>query len=128
MQCALGGGHEQFAAMGASMRTRPSRFEATLYTVRKLCAGEAVDNVKIAPVPPEPIEVWIGGAAAPAIDRAARLGDAFLVGPEATPDQARVLIDTYRERCDAHGCAPRAIAIRRDIHVGATHDAAERVV
>ena len=38
MQCALGGGAEQFDALGVSMRTRPSRFEATLDIVRRLCA------------------------------------------------------------------------------------------
>src|SRR3954463_9024990 len=78
MQCALGGGAEQFEALGASLRTRPSRFEAALSVIRRLCAGEAVSmdapyaipKAQIAPVPTEPLEVWIGGAAAPAVDRA----------------------------------------------------------
>jgi alkanesulfonate monooxygenase SsuD/methylene tetrahydromethanopterin reductase-like flavin-dependent oxidoreductase (luciferase family) len=127
MQCALGGGREQFEAMGASLRTRPSRFEAGLDTIRRLCAGETVDGVRIAPVPVEPIEVWIGGAVDPALDRAARLGDGFLAGPEATPDQAADLIARYRARCDAHHRKASAVAIRRDIHVGATHEDAARV-
>ena len=41
----------------------------------------AIENARIAPVPPEPLTVWIGGSVPAAIDRAARLGDAFLVGP-----------------------------------------------
>jgi alkanesulfonate monooxygenase SsuD/methylene tetrahydromethanopterin reductase-like flavin-dependent oxidoreductase (luciferase family) len=128
MQCALGGGEAQFDAMGASLKTRPSRFEAALATIRALCAGEAVDGHRIAPVPPEPLEVWIGGAAPRAIDRAARLGDGFLAGPEATPAQARELIARYRESCAAHGREPTAIAIRRDVHVAATSEDARRVV
>jgi alkanesulfonate monooxygenase SsuD/methylene tetrahydromethanopterin reductase-like flavin-dependent oxidoreductase (luciferase family) len=127
VQCAIGGGDAQFAAMGADLRTRPSRFEDALDVVRRLSAGETVNGTRIAPVPPEPLEVWIGGAAPRAIDRAARLGDGFLVGPEATPQQARELIDVYRERCDAHGRTPRVIAIRRDVHLAATHDEAARV-
>ncbi len=127
LQCALGGGASQFEAMGASLRTRPSRFEHALDVIRRLCAGETVDGTRIAPVPDEPIDVWIGGAAEPAIDRAARVGDGFLVGPEATTDQAAQLISSYRARCEAHGRAPGTTAIRRDVHVAATHDEAARV-
>jgi alkanesulfonate monooxygenase SsuD/methylene tetrahydromethanopterin reductase-like flavin-dependent oxidoreductase (luciferase family) len=128
MQCALGGGASQFEAMGASLKTRPSRFEAALATIRQLCAGGTVEGVRIAPIPPEPLEVWIGGSAPPAIDRAARLGDGFLAGPEATPEHARKLIDQYGESAASYGRVPSAIAIRRDVHVAATHDDAFRIV
>ena len=135
IQCAIGGGDDQFAAMGVELRQRPSRFEAALDIIRRLFAGETVDadgpyrvrGARIAPVPPEPVAVWIGAAAPKAVDRAARLGDGFLVGPEATPDQVGALITMYRERCAAHGRAPGTIAVRRDVHVGATVDDAERV-
>lgn len=135
LQCALGGDEKQFAAMGTDLRHRPSRFEAALDIIRRLLAGETVDadgpyrvsDARISPLPPEPVDVWIGASAPKAIDRAARLGDGFLVGPEATPAQARALIEVYRERCDAHGRPPGAIAVRRDIHVGASTADAERV-
>jgi alkanesulfonate monooxygenase SsuD/methylene tetrahydromethanopterin reductase-like flavin-dependent oxidoreductase (luciferase family) len=127
MQCAIGGDDGQFAAMGADIRRRVSAFERALDVVRRLCAGEGVDGARIAPVPPEPLEVWIGGHAPAAIDRAARLGDGWLAGPEATLDEARALVDAYRERCSAHGRNPTAIAVRRDIHVGADDADAERV-
>jgi alkanesulfonate monooxygenase SsuD/methylene tetrahydromethanopterin reductase-like flavin-dependent oxidoreductase (luciferase family) len=135
MQCALGGGAEQFDALGVPLRTRPSRFEAVLDIVRRLCAGEevtterpfAIARARIAPIPPQPIEVWIGGAADPAIDRAARLGDAFLIGPEATPAEVGTLVATYREACARHGRQPTTIAVRRDVHVGADDADARRV-
>jgi alkanesulfonate monooxygenase SsuD/methylene tetrahydromethanopterin reductase-like flavin-dependent oxidoreductase (luciferase family) len=130
LQCAVGGGGAQFGAMGVDIKRRPSLFEASLDVVRRLLAGDTVsmtapfhiERATIAPICAD-LEVWIGGAASVAIDRAARLGDAFLVGPEATPDQARDLIDVYRDRCAAHGRTPKRIAIRRDVHVAA--DAAE---
>lgn len=126
MQCALGAGAGQFDAFDVPIRQRPSRFEAALDIVRRLCAGEQVTTdapwkivqAHIAPVPPQPLEVWIGAAAPPAIDRAARLGDAFLIGPEATPAQVRELVDIYRDACARHGRTPSTIAVRRDIHVG----------
>lgn len=135
MQCALGGGDGQFGAFGLAPKDRVARFEAALEIVRRLCAGDEVttdgpypiERARIAPVPPEPLEVWIGAAADKAIDRAARLGDAFLVGPEETPDGARELMSTYRVACARHGRNPETIAIRRDVHVGADDADAERV-
>jgi alkanesulfonate monooxygenase SsuD/methylene tetrahydromethanopterin reductase-like flavin-dependent oxidoreductase (luciferase family) len=127
LQCAIGGGAEQFAAMGADIRRRVATFEHALDVVRRLCAGETVDGTRIAPVPPEPLEVWIGGHAPTAIDRAARLGDGWMAGPEANSDDARRLVTAYLERCAAHGRTPTAVAIRRDIHVGADDADADRV-
>lgn len=126
LQCAVGGGDAQFAALGATLRDRANRFEAGLDVIRRLLAGEEVttaepyriERARIAPTSPEPIEVWIGGSAARAVDRAARLGDAFLIGPEATPSEVGRLIDEYRDRCAAHGRTPKTIAVRRDVHVG----------
>ena len=135
MQCAVGGGDEQFVAMSATLRERATRFEAALDIVRRLCAGEEVTSdtpwsitkAKIAPVPPVPLEVWIGAAAPRAVDRAARLGDAFLIGPEATPPEVARLVEEYRTACARHGREPGVIAVRRDIHVGADDADAERV-
>jgi alkanesulfonate monooxygenase SsuD/methylene tetrahydromethanopterin reductase-like flavin-dependent oxidoreductase (luciferase family) len=135
MQCAVGGGAEQFDALGVPIKQRPSRFEAALDVVRRLCAGEevstdtpfAIAKARIAPVPPEPLEVWIGAAAPAAIDRAARLGDAFLIGPEAVPGEVERLVAEYRAACARHGRTPATIAVRRDIHVGADDADAQRV-
>jgi alkanesulfonate monooxygenase SsuD/methylene tetrahydromethanopterin reductase-like flavin-dependent oxidoreductase (luciferase family) len=118
LQCALGGGEEQFAAMGVDIKKRVSLFEGNLDVVRRLLAGEEVDGVRVAPIPPEPLEVWIGGHAPAAIDRAARLGDGWIAGPEATDEQAAELVAAYRERCAVHGRTPTVVAIRRDVHVG----------
>jgi alkanesulfonate monooxygenase SsuD/methylene tetrahydromethanopterin reductase-like flavin-dependent oxidoreductase (luciferase family) len=135
LQCAIGGGDEQFRAFGVPLRERPARFEASLDVIRRLCAGEEVsleqpwriEGARIAPVPPEPLEVWIGAAAPKAIDRAARLGDAFLIGPEATPAAVAALVAEYRDACARHNRPVRRIAVRRDIHVGADDADAERV-
>src|SRR5688500_13249034 len=127
LQCALGAGEHQFAAMDANMRTRPSQFEAVLDTIRRLLAGDEVDGVRVAPIPSEPMEVWIGASADPAIDRAARLGDAWLAEPNLVPDEARRQLDTYLEACERHGRTPAVVAIRRDVHVGADAEDAIKV-
>ena len=129
------GGRDQLGPMGVRVHHRGRQFEAGLDIVRRLLAGETVttdepyhvQDCRISPVPPEPAEVWIGGTAERAVDRAARLGDGFLADAHLTPEQARATVDLYRERCEVHGRTPSAVAIRRDIHVGADPADAERV-
>lgn len=127
LQCGLGGGDEQFAAMGVPLKRRVSLFEGGLAVIRRLLAGEEAGGARTAPRPPEPVEVWIGGHAAPALDRAARLGDGWMAGPEPTDEQAAALAAGYHEACARHGRAPGVMAIRRDVHVGGSGDDARRV-
>lgn len=125
LQCGLGYDEAQFRAMGTELRYRPSAFEEALGIVRQLLAGEVVSSAgrfsitsaRLALRPAEPVEVWIGAGARPAIDRAARLGDGWLTGPEPSPEEAREKLAYYHERCQVHGRTPSAVAIRRDIYV-----------
>ncbi|MEX1021869.1 MAG: LLM class flavin-dependent oxidoreductase [Dehalococcoidia bacterium] len=135
MQCAVGPADVQFSGMGVDPRFRPSRFEECLDAVRRLWAGESVSgarrydftDARIAPLPPEEIEVWIGGEAEAAIERAARLGDGWLAAPGLTPEQAAAQGAQYRATREAMGEPPRAVAIRRDVFVAATDEEAEAI-
>jgi alkanesulfonate monooxygenase SsuD/methylene tetrahydromethanopterin reductase-like flavin-dependent oxidoreductase (luciferase family) len=125
-QCGLGEDDAQFRAMGAQLKSRVSAFEESLSALRRLWAGETVtasglfsfDSARVALRPAEPVEVWIGATAPPAIDRAARLGDAWLGSPGLTGDVARDKLADYREACRTHGRTPAAVALRRDVYVG----------
>lgn len=136
MQCGLGWGEARFAAMGANIKTRPSAFEEALDIVRRLLAGETVSGSRrfrvaqasLALRPAEPVEVWIGASAPPAIDRAARLAEGWIASPGLTPEEARAQADFYRERCAAHGRAPGALVLRRDVYVGETLSQAQAVL
>ncbi len=136
MQCGLGWGDARFAAMGINIRTRPSAFEEALDIIRRLLAGETVTSARrfriaqasLALRPAEPVEVWIGANAEPAIDRAARLGDGWIASPGLTYDEARSQADLYSERCAAYGRQPNAVALRRDIYVGQTSSEAQAVL
>jgi alkanesulfonate monooxygenase SsuD/methylene tetrahydromethanopterin reductase-like flavin-dependent oxidoreductase (luciferase family) len=134
-QCGLGDDPAQFAAMGANIAHRPSAFEEAFGVVQRLLRGEEVSSqgrytisrARVALRPAEPVMYWIGASAGPAIDRAARLGDGWLASPGLTAEQARDQAAYYRERCEAHGRKPAAVAIRRDIYVGASASEAEEV-
>lgn len=135
MQCGLGYGEGQFAAMGTTMRLRPSRFEESLDIVRRLLAGETVSannrfrfqDAHISPVPPEPVEVWVGASAPAAIERAARLGDGWLAAPSFAPGEAKSQLQQYTEACERAGRPQGTLAIRRDVFVGETSEEAARV-
>jgi len=136
MQTAIGGGAEQFEGMGASLKGRARRFEQGLDVVRRLLAGETVNarvgnlqitDARVAPITAEPLEVWIGGSAEVAIERAARLGDGWLANANHTPTEVREQAAFYLDRCAAFGRLPSAVAIRRDVHVGADPEEAARV-
>jgi alkanesulfonate monooxygenase SsuD/methylene tetrahydromethanopterin reductase-like flavin-dependent oxidoreductase (luciferase family) len=136
MQCGIGGDARQSRGMGIDIRLRPSMFEESLTAIRALWRGESVSGrgrwplheSRISPLPPEPIEVWIGASADVAIDRAARLGDAWLADPGMNFATARQRIETYRAACARCGRTPGTIAIRRDVYVGASADEARRTM
>jgi alkanesulfonate monooxygenase SsuD/methylene tetrahydromethanopterin reductase-like flavin-dependent oxidoreductase (luciferase family) len=136
MQCGLGWGENRFAAMGANFKTRPSAFEEALDIVRRLLAGETVSSSRrfrvgeasLALRPTEPVEVWIGASAPPAIDRAARLADGWIASPGLTFEEARTQADLYRGRCAACGREPGAVVLRRDIYVGESPSDARAVL
>src|SRR5437660_6753520 len=136
MQCGLGWGEARFAAMSVNIKTRPSAFEEALDIVRRLLAGETVSSARrfriaeasLALRPAEPVEVWIGASAPPAIDRAARLADGWIASPGLTREEARAQADMYRERCAAYGKDPGAVVLRRDIYVGESSSDAQAVL
>src|SRR5262249_21121433 len=87
------GGRDQYGPMGVRVHHRGRHFEAGLDVVRRLLAGETVTtqepphvrNARVSPVPPEPVEVWIGGAHHAAGDRAPPLGARGLAHAHRTP-------------------------------------------
>jgi len=135
LQCALGRGDEQVSGMGVPLRGRVVRFESTLAVLRRLLAGEEVTAdeplpiraARAGPLPPEPVDIWIGASAPAAIDRAARLGDGWIAAPGLTRAEAASQIEDYRRCCAAHGRPVGVTAIRRDVHVGADPVDARRV-
>jgi alkanesulfonate monooxygenase SsuD/methylene tetrahydromethanopterin reductase-like flavin-dependent oxidoreductase (luciferase family) len=134
VQTGLGGGEGQFRAMGADLGQRANRLEEGILVAQALLQGETVDSglfamegARIAPLPPEGTEWWIGGGVPKAIDRAARLGDCWYGNADLTPDTAARDIEIYREACSRHGRQPIRIPIRKDAFIAESRLDAERV-
>ena len=130
VQTGIGSGDGQFAAMGASMSTRGRVTERSIGIINRLLAGETVsdaaadiDRAAVRPRPRQPVEWWIGSGPSPAaIDRAARLGDAWYTSPGLLGPSLDAAAQAYRDACGRYGSTPR-IALRRDVLVGDDHAA-----
>lgn len=134
VQTGLGGGKAQFDAMGADLRQRADRLEEGIRVARALLAGETVDSdmwgvrgARIAPLPPDGTEWWVGGGVARAIDRAARVGDCWYGNADLTPETASRDMDIYREACARHDRRPVRVPIRKDVLIAESRVEAERV-
>jgi alkanesulfonate monooxygenase SsuD/methylene tetrahydromethanopterin reductase-like flavin-dependent oxidoreductase (luciferase family) len=134
VQTGLGGGSGQFKAMGADLAQRGARLEDGIVVAQALLRGEAVESelcgvqgARVAPIPPEGTEWWIGGGVERAIDRAARLGDCWYGNADLTPETAGRDIALYREACARHGRTPVRVPIRKDVFIAEDRAVAERV-
>lgn len=133
MQCGLGD-ERQGAAMGIDMSKKVGMFLASLRTLRSLWTGEPanedrywhIKDAVISPRPVEPVEVWVGAVVDKAIERTAKVGDAWLASPGLTPVDAAIVLRRYLEYCDQQGRQPETRAIRRDIYVGESTEEAKR--
>jgi alkanesulfonate monooxygenase SsuD/methylene tetrahydromethanopterin reductase-like flavin-dependent oxidoreductase (luciferase family) len=135
MQCGLGD-DRQGVAMGNEPKQRANMFEAGLTVMRTLWRGEEaseehywnIQRARISPLPAEPVDVWLGAMAVPAINRTARMAEGWLASPGYTKEQAREGLNMYRQACAEHDRTPTAVAIRRDIFVGGSRAEASKVV
>ena len=133
LQCALGGERPQSEGMGVDLKYRVPMFEDSLDIMRRLWAGETVTherfwnikNARIAPLPAQNIEVWVGSSAPAALNRTARLAEGWLAQPGLSLQGATDQLNQYRQACAEHNRQPNAVAVRRDIFVGASTQEAE---
>ena len=129
----IGAGYapEEFAAFGYSVSERGSRLEESAALLQRLWTEENVthrgrhyhvENVTIAPRPrqrPRP-PIWFGAWAKSAIHRAARLGDAWLIGPSASLDEIAPCLRVYREACREAGKGEGNVALFRYVFVASS--------
>ena len=83
-------------------------------------------------VNPKPMQqsmpMWIGANADPAVRRAARIADAWVISPGWTPGYIDERLQFYRAALDEFGRSGQVqdLVVRRDLHLAPTRDAALR--
>lgn len=87
---------EEFETMGVEFKTRGKRLDESIEVLHRLWSGDMVEYhgdhfdflpLQMNPVPAARVPIWVGGISAPALRRAARVGDGWL-GSGQTPDEA----------------------------------------
>jgi alkanesulfonate monooxygenase SsuD/methylene tetrahydromethanopterin reductase-like flavin-dependent oxidoreductase (luciferase family) len=129
----------EFKAFGTTTRDRARRFEENLNAILRLWREETVTlkgshfelieascSAKPEQRPHPPI--WIGASADPAIERAARMGTCWYVGPNDRLDKIAIQLDTYQRALDvARRPFPAEFPYRREVFVAATREEAYRL-
>lgn len=127
-------GHE-FDAFGVEPGTRVARFEESLALVKALWSGETVDvagrfhsvrgaRPAVRPLQPGGPPVWIGGQAAGAVRRAARLADAWYAPPFPSHTQLAELRRLFLEtRAEAGLPTDGDFPLRRELLIAASRAA-----
>jgi probable F420-dependent oxidoreductase len=107
----------EYQVHGSNMRQRGARMEEALEILRLVWTHENTSfegrfyRFPELTVHPRPVQrphppLWVAGVAEPAIDRAARLGDAWLCGPVQSLPKATSCLAVYRDACERHGTRP----------------------
>jgi probable F420-dependent oxidoreductase len=125
----------EFEKMGLDYRRRTARTEESIEVIRRAWSEEPVDfageffTVNGADVSPKPVQkpgppIWVGGRVAPAVSRAARLGDGWLTDNAETVFSLGPKVVRYREEAAAHGRSG-VVALNRRIGIGPTRQVVE---
>jgi probable F420-dependent oxidoreductase len=113
----------EYEVHGSSFKDRGARMEEALEILRLVWTKEDASfegrfwSFPELTVHPRPLQqphppLWVAGVADVAIDRAARLGDAWLCGPVQSISKAESMLATYRDACARHATTPSWILRR----------------
>jgi alkanesulfonate monooxygenase SsuD/methylene tetrahydromethanopterin reductase-like flavin-dependent oxidoreductase (luciferase family) len=134
--CGLGYRPEEFNAFDVEMKVRVSRFLEVLEVARRLWTEPEVTHegrhfrlhravLTLKPVQRPHPPVWIGASGDPAVERAARVGDAWLINPHASLSTLERQMGLYRQTLAAAGRAfPSEAPILKEFRIGGTRRAA----
>lgn len=129
---AIGWRDAEFEAFGVDKRERVVRTEEGIELIRALLTAEpasydgevyAVEDLSVMPRPiQEPVPIWYGGQSEPAIKRAARMADAWIMSPIETRDELVAGVDVYEAALETAGRSLDDVhkPLRREAYVAAT--------
>lgn len=122
-----------FDAFGVPIGQRVSRLEESIAILRQAWDTGRVDHagrrfqlsdVRVLPRPvQEHVPIWIAGWSEPAIERAARLGDGWLIDPLLNQDGVLAFLDHYRAATTRLN-RPAHPVLMRTVVIGESRDAA----
>jgi len=132
----LGGGigykPDEFENCGWNFKTRAKRFEECIEVLRLAMTGQRfsyhgshfdIDEVMVQPaalrgeIPP----IWVGAVSDPAMRRAGRLGDGWIISFAEHLLELADKVKAYKDIAAEHG-RPSTLALMRDVHIAPSRD------
>jgi alkanesulfonate monooxygenase SsuD/methylene tetrahydromethanopterin reductase-like flavin-dependent oxidoreductase (luciferase family) len=125
----LGYREPEFTAFGIPLSERAGRFSESVTLMRKLWAGGTITHagrfftvrdagISVKPVRPGGPPIYIAGLTDPAVRRAARIGDAWLIANASSIQEITPQLHTYRAALKEYGREPLEYPIARECYVG----------
>jgi len=121
----IGWNEVEFVALNENFRNRGRRMEEQVEVLRRLWTEETVtfegewhrlDDVGLNPMPVQrPIPIWVGALAPPAIHRAGRLGDGWIMNPRARPEDLIRDMEVLAEGARTAGRSPDVVGIEATV-------------
>jgi probable F420-dependent oxidoreductase len=129
-----GGQYRMFSAFGMTGDHLISRFTEGIEVMRALWTQPEVTfdgqfyQLREATMEPKPVQkptppIWLGGAAKPAVRRAARLGDGFFGAGSSTTAAFAEQVTVLRQALTEQGRDPAAFPVAKRIYIGIDDDA-----
>lgn len=129
----------EFKAFGVPRAQRARRLEDNIVAIRRLWTEDKVTmtarsfeldgaSCSLKPLQRPHPPIWVGAFADPAIERAARLGDCWYIGPSVAVATIERRMSLYRRALDAAGKPfPAELPLRREVFVARTRAEAMRL-
>ncbi len=123
----MGYRENEFESFGIAMDARVGRFEESIGVIRSLWRGEQVtfegehfrvadERISLVPTQRGGPPIWIGaGPHKTGAQRAARLGDAWIIPPHVDPARLKVVLGHYQAERDRLGRGPSELVVRREL-------------
>jgi len=122
----------EFDAFGISLRHRAPRFVESIALMRRLWTEDRVTfqgwfyqvkdhGISLRPLRHGGPPVWVAGLVPAAVQRAAEIGDAWLIANATTLGATEPLMQVYREALRQSGRVVADFPIARECYVGASH-------
>lgn len=136
----MGYRENEFESFGVPMKERIGRYEESIDIVRRLWSGERTSfqgkhfqlndqKISLTPVQAGGPPIWIGaGAHKKGAERAARLGNAWIVPPHTSPEKLKTVLGHYQAERERLNLGPAdELVVRRELVLDPDADRAREI-